>query len=56
MRAELDEIHGEELRAVAEAIAAHDPDRATMSRHVDRFGALHLEVDERRDPPPAPLR
>jgi DNA-binding FadR family transcriptional regulator len=46
------------LRAVAEAIAAHDPDRArdAMCRHVDRFGALYIEVDERRDQPPSPLR
>jgi GntR family transcriptional repressor for pyruvate dehydrogenase complex len=39
---------GEELTAVAEAIAAQDPDRArdAMREHVDRFGALYLEVEE----------
>jgi DNA-binding FadR family transcriptional regulator len=43
---------GEELTAVAEAIADHDADRArdAMRGHVERFGALYVEVDE----PPAP--
>jgi DNA-binding FadR family transcriptional regulator len=47
---------GEQLTAVAEAIADHDPERArdAMSSHVDRFGALYIEVEERRGGPPAP--
>jgi DNA-binding FadR family transcriptional regulator len=48
---------GDELTAVAEAIADHDPDRArdAMCSHVERFSALYIEVDERRDQPPAPI-
>jgi GntR family transcriptional repressor for pyruvate dehydrogenase complex len=39
---------GEQLTAVAEAIRDRDPDRArgAMRRHVDRFGALYIEVED----------
>jgi GntR family transcriptional repressor for pyruvate dehydrogenase complex len=42
---------GEELTAVAEAIADHDPDRArdAMRGHVDRFGALYIQVEDPQD-------
>jgi GntR family transcriptional regulator, transcriptional repressor for pyruvate dehydrogenase complex len=40
---------GAELTAVAEAIRDHDADRAreAMRRHVDHFGALYIEVQDR---------
>jgi GntR family transcriptional repressor for pyruvate dehydrogenase complex len=44
---------GEDLTAVAEAIADHDADHArdAMRAHLDRFGALYIEVEGPRDEP-----
>jgi DNA-binding FadR family transcriptional regulator len=45
---------GEELTGIAAAIAARDADRAraAMGLHVERFGVMYIQMQDREAPPP----